>query len=49
MNIDRLNKDELVSHTAAILDSQNDRLAELQLQRVYLICTCFILLTAVFL
>ncbi|WP_226400249.1 hypothetical protein [Synechococcus sp. MU1643] len=48
-NINTLNKDEVISHTAEILDTQNDQIAELQLQRIYLACTCLVLLSALFL
>ena len=48
-NINTLPKEEILSHTAEILDTQHDQIAELRLQRVYLACTCFVLLAASFL
>ena len=48
MNIDRLNKDELISHTAEIFDNQESKLQELQLQRTFLVCSLIALLTVSF-
>ena len=48
-NINALNNDEVISHTAEILDTQHDQIAELRLQRIYLACICFVLLATSFL
>ena len=48
MNLNTINKDELLSHTAETLDKQESKLQELQRQRTFLVCSLIALLTASF-